>query len=125
MLNMADVVPDACDTPSLLLFEDLMLTSPHVYGGDCPFMLVFDADRERVVRFLADAGVAMILTTEGTSLSRVELPGCDRRQALRLVERMNRRQWRGELDGGEHRGAMEALGAPNRLRRLGLLDDSD
>ena len=102
-----------------------MLTTPHVYGGDCPFLLVFDSERERVVRFLADAGVAMILTTEGTSLSRVELPGCDRRQALRLVERMNRQQWSGELDGGEHRDATEAFSVPNRLRSLGLLDDSD
>jgi hypothetical protein len=99
-----------------------MPTKPHVYGGDAPFLLVHAADRERVVRYLADAGVAMILTTEGTSLSRVELPDYDRHQACRLVEQMNRQLRREQLDNG---GSNEAVSfsLPNRLQSRRLLDD--
>ncbi len=104
-----------------------MLTNPNVYGGDTPFLLVLPKDRERVIRFFADAGVAMILLTEGTSLTRVELPGCNRAMAIRLVEQLSRRS-RSDLRLPEPDDSPDdPIGGPfvfaNRLRLRGLLDD--
>jgi hypothetical protein len=103
-----------------------MLTTPNVYGEDCPFLLLFAADKERVVRSLADAGVAMIISAEGASLTRVELPGCDRRQAIRLVERVTRRLRAEMLEEESDKQSIATscvFISPNRLTTLGLLDD--